>query len=204
MNDHSSGPNGPDLELLWVPQAVFGDGFPKPNPGTDGVTFAAVALKPESRGRIMLRSNSVWDEPIIDPKCVRIDTIFYFPVLTQTNICSYLSTESDLNVLVRGVRLLLRLARTHPVASKLYFKSNSINPSSPWWPGVADPNLVSTQSCVRLTAYNGVLDATTVPHRSQTAKSRRCCVARPSRLGIRCVLFPPFSLSFIGASPIFL
>ncbi|TBU23788.1 GMC oxidoreductase [Dichomitus squalens] len=123
VNDHSSGPGAPDLEILWVPQAVFGDGFPKPNKGTEGVTFAAVALKPESRGRIMIKSNSVWDAPIIDP--------------------NYLSTESDMNVLVRGIRLLLRLAHTDPVASKLQLKGNSINPSSPWWPGVADPNLIT-------------------------------------------------------------
>ena len=68
VNDHSSGPGAPDLELLWVPQAVFGDGYPKPNAGTEGVTFAAVALKPESRGRILIKSSSVWDAPIIDPK----------------------------------------------------------------------------------------------------------------------------------------
>ncbi|TBU42157.1 GMC oxidoreductase [Dichomitus squalens] len=123
VNDHSSGPGAPDLEIRWVPQAVFGDGFPKPTTGTEGVTFAAVALKPESRGRIMIKSNSVWDAPIIDP--------------------NYLSTESDMNVLVRGIRLLLRLAHTDPVASKLHLKGNSINTSSPWWPGVGDPNLIT-------------------------------------------------------------
>ena len=76
VNDHSSGPGAPDLELLWVPQAVFGDGFPKPDAKTDGVTFAAVALKPESRGRIMLRSNSVWDEPVIDPKYASVFILY--------------------------------------------------------------------------------------------------------------------------------
>ena len=68
VNDHASGPGAPDLELLWAPQAVFGHGFPKPSPSTDGVTFSAVALKPESRGQITLKSNSVWDTPLIDPK----------------------------------------------------------------------------------------------------------------------------------------
>ncbi|EJF58937.1 GMC oxidoreductase [Dichomitus squalens LYAD-421 SS1] len=123
VNDHASGPGGPDLELLWSPQAVFGRGFPQPSSSTDGVTFSAVALKPESRGQITLKSNSVWDAPIIDP--------------------NYLSTESDMNVLVRGVRLLLRLAHTDPVASKLDLKATSIDPSSPWWPGVADPNKIT-------------------------------------------------------------
>ncbi len=47
-----------------------------------------------------------------------------------------------MNVLVRGVRLLLKLAHTDPVASKLDLKPRGINASSPWWPGVADPDKV--------------------------------------------------------------
>lgn len=54
----------------------------------------------------------------------------------------YLSTESDMNVLVRGVRLILKLAHTDPVASKVDLKPRGISTSSPWWPGVADPNKV--------------------------------------------------------------
>ncbi len=54
----------------------------------------------------------------------------------------YLSTESDMNVLVRGVRVLLKLAHTDPVASKIDLKPHGISTSSPWWPGVADSNKV--------------------------------------------------------------
>ena len=70
VNDRSSGPYAPDLELVWVPQTVFADGFQKPSPGTAAVTLAAVALKPESRGRITLRSNNAFDIPYIDPQYV--------------------------------------------------------------------------------------------------------------------------------------
>ena len=62
----------PFLELLWAQQAVFGHGFPPPSPGTNGVTFSAVALKPESRGHITLKSNRIWDTPLIDPKSVKL------------------------------------------------------------------------------------------------------------------------------------
>ncbi|TBU23785.1 hypothetical protein BD311DRAFT_62654 [Dichomitus squalens] len=122
VNEHASVTGAPDLGLLWAPQAVFGHGFPKPSSSSDGVTFSAVALEPESRGRITLKSSRIWDTPLIDP--------------------NYLSMESDLNVLVRGVRL-LRLPHTDPVASKLGLKPSNIDPSSPWWQGVADPNRVS-------------------------------------------------------------
>ncbi|PIL26389.1 hypothetical protein GSI_12146 [Ganoderma sinense ZZ0214-1] len=125
VNDRSSGPDAPDLELVWAPQAAFADGFHKPSSDTAGVTFAAVVLRPESRGRITLRSTNAFDAPNIDPQ--------------------YLTTESDMNVLVRGVRLLLRLAHTDPVASKLDLKPRGINASSPWWPGVADPNQISDE-----------------------------------------------------------
>ncbi len=72
VNDRSSGPDAPDLELQWVPQAVFADGFQAPRLGTAGVTFTAVALKPESRGRITLKSSDPFDTPNIDPRCVHL------------------------------------------------------------------------------------------------------------------------------------
>lgn len=47
-----------------------------------------------------------------------------------------------MNVLVRGVRLILNLARTEPVVAKLDLKPQGITTASPWWPGVANPNEV--------------------------------------------------------------
>ncbi|RDX42747.1 GMC oxidoreductase [Lentinus brumalis] len=123
VNDRTSGPDVPDLELIWFPLTVFDDAFPKPPPGTSGLTLAAVALRPESTGSITLRSASVWDKPVIDP--------------------NYLSTESDMNILVCGARLLMRIARTEPLASKLALKPHATDLTSPWWPGDADPDWVS-------------------------------------------------------------
>ncbi|TFK87180.1 GMC oxidoreductase [Polyporus arcularius HHB13444] len=123
VNDRTSGPDVPDLELICFPLTVFDDAFPKPPPGTSGITLAAVALRTESRGRITLRSASAWDKSVIDP--------------------NYLSTESDMNILVCGVRLLMRIARTEPLASKLTLKPHATDPTSPWWPGDADPDWVS-------------------------------------------------------------
>ena len=142
VNDRSSGPDAPDLELLWAPHAVFADGAEVSIPGADGVTFEAIALKPESRGQITLKSTNAFDAPNIDPQCVRFHLNSYLN-LNLTGCSRYLSTENDINVLVRGVRLILQLAHTDPVASKLKLKPpHGINASSPWWPGVADPNKV--------------------------------------------------------------
>ena len=63
-----------------------------------------------------------------------------------------MSTENDMNVLVRGVRLILKLAHTDPVASKLALRHHGINASSPWWPGVADPNQVCLSVSVQMPA----------------------------------------------------
>ena len=70
VKDCTSGPGVPDIELIWFPLTVFDDKFPKPPAGTSGITLAAVSLRPESRGRITLKSTSAWDKPLIDPKYV--------------------------------------------------------------------------------------------------------------------------------------
>ena len=104
----------------------------------------------------------------------------------------YLSTDSDMNVLVRGVRLALKLAHTDPVSSKLDLKPRDVHTSSPWWPGVANPNKV----CSELPSLPPSAEA--VPHgrsranpfvlcRSQTTRSRRYCAARLNRRGTLCV-----------------
>ncbi|PIL26393.1 hypothetical protein GSI_12150 [Ganoderma sinense ZZ0214-1] len=123
IDDHSSGPDAPDLELLWAPHTVFTEGADVSSTSAGGVTFEAIALKPESRGRITLKSSDPSDPPNIDPQ--------------------YLSTENDMNVLVRGVRLILKLAHTDPIASKLHLKPREIDASNPWWPGAADPKKVT-------------------------------------------------------------
>ena len=53
-----------------------------------------------------------------------------------------------MNVLVRGIRLLMRIARTEPLASKLALKPHSTETTTPWWPGDADPDKACV--CVHL------------------------------------------------------
>lgn len=97
-----------------------------------------VALRPESEGSITLRSNSVWDHPLIDPKRVvpfELETI-------PTYCCSHFASENDLNVVLRGVRLLLKLARTEPVSSALNLSDQTKALEDIFWPGDADPDKV--------------------------------------------------------------
>ena len=87
VNDATSGPGAPDLELIWAPIVFMDHGFVQPPPGTMGVTMVrdmpllrtkvmvrsiqgAVSLRPESTGKITLKSNSIWDKPLINAKYV--------------------------------------------------------------------------------------------------------------------------------------
>ncbi|KAJ3486910.1 hypothetical protein NLI96_g3899 [Meripilus lineatus] len=114
VKDLSSGPNSPDLEFMWTP-AIVPDFFSSGKPGEHGITFSSVALKPESEGSIVLRSNSVWEKPLIDG--------------------NYFASENDVNVVLRGVRLLFKLARTEPLASVLDLRPQSADKDSYFWPG---------------------------------------------------------------------
>ncbi|CAE6509311.1 unnamed protein product [Rhizoctonia solani] len=86
--DSSSGHNSPDIELIAMPVAFKNHGL-EPVPSGD--------LMPTSTGSITLRSNSPFDPPVIDP--------------------NYLSTQHDVDVLVRGMRVALRLAQEEPLRS---------------------------------------------------------------------------------------
>ena len=57
---------------------------------------------------------------------------------------SYLAAENDLNVCVRGVRLLMKLARTEPLKAALELPGHSIDTDSMFWPGDADPDKVKS------------------------------------------------------------
>ena len=62
-----SSPNlsAPDLEFIFVPMLFQGEGLVKPR--EHGITIAAVALQPESRGTIRLASGDPLAKPLIDP-----------------------------------------------------------------------------------------------------------------------------------------
>lgn len=75
----------PDLEIAFTPAAFR-------NPGVHGFTLGSVVLAPKSRGRLFLQNNDPKTPPFIQPE--------------------YLTEAEDLDVLVAGVKLARRLART--------------------------------------------------------------------------------------------
>jgi len=62
----------PDLELLFCPVPFVDDGIGFPYEG-HGVVFGPILLRPQSRGRITLRSRDPRDKPIIDPQYLSDD-----------------------------------------------------------------------------------------------------------------------------------
>ncbi|KAI0640876.1 GMC oxidoreductase [Trametes meyenii] len=123
VNDLTSGSGAPDIELVWAPMAVFDEEFGKPPSDVSGVTLAAIALRPQSKGSVTLQSRSVWDAPLINP--------------------NLLAAESDINVLIRATRLVLRVARTEPLSSVLHPKPRAAKKDSPWWLCDVDPDKVT-------------------------------------------------------------
>ncbi|KAH9902635.1 GMC oxidoreductase [Cubamyces lactineus] len=96
--DTTSGPGAPDIELFFAPVGYKDHGSGVLPPG-DYFSLHGVLLRPTSTGTIRLKSNNPNDPPIIDPQ--------------------YLSTEHDVQVLVRAARLLARIVSTEPLASML-------------------------------------------------------------------------------------
>ncbi|KEP49227.1 GMC oxidoreductase [Rhizoctonia solani 123E] len=94
--DSTSGHNAPDLELIVMPIAFKNHGL-EPVPNGDLMTIGTVALRPTCTGKITLRSNDPFDPPVIDP--------------------NYLGTQHDVDVLVRGMRVALRLSQEEPLRS---------------------------------------------------------------------------------------
>ncbi|KAI0677748.1 GMC oxidoreductase [Trametes maxima] len=121
VHDRSSGPGAPDIEFAFTPLFAVDNGQRDPPKGTYGLTTGSILLKPQSAGHIELRSASVYDYPIIN--------------------ANYLSTESDWNVMIKSVRLLLRIANTSPLKDAL-----DIRPADElFWPGDADPDKITDE-----------------------------------------------------------
>ena len=55
---------------------------------------------------------------------------------------SYLCSESDINLLIRGVRLIIKLAHTEPLKSKLEFRYGNANKVDYFWLCDQDPETV--------------------------------------------------------------
>ncbi|KAK2462676.1 hypothetical protein APHAL10511_005292 [Amanita phalloides] len=95
--DSTPGPRAPDLELFVTPLGAEDHGRVTWDVGTYGLH--CYLLSPLSRGQVLLKSANPWDLPSVDP--------------------NYLQDPSDAAKLVRGVRLLSKIARAQPVASML-------------------------------------------------------------------------------------
>ncbi|TFK62260.1 alcohol oxidase [Pluteus cervinus] len=97
LRDSTSGPGAPDLEFFTTPLAYKEHGAV----GFDVHTYAlhVYLLKPTSFGNVFLKSANPWDLPGVDPK--------------------YLSTDEDVQKLLRGVRLLLQISQTAPLSTVL-------------------------------------------------------------------------------------
>jgi choline dehydrogenase len=66
IRDLTTGPNSPDIEIIWFP-LLTGD-FTSAPPKGCGLTVGAINLRSEGSGTITLKSPSIYDQPIIDHK----------------------------------------------------------------------------------------------------------------------------------------
>ncbi|KAH7108489.1 alcohol oxidase [Auriculariales sp. MPI-PUGE-AT-0066] len=101
VGDATTGENAPDIELFASPIAWWNHGLPTEQELPDSThnlcSISSVLLRPTSLGDVTLRSADPFDQPIINP--------------------NYLSTQHDVAVLRRSVRLLLTLSQSQPLAS---------------------------------------------------------------------------------------
>ncbi|OSD02316.1 GMC oxidoreductase [Trametes coccinea BRFM310] len=125
INDNSSGPGAPEIELAYTPFTVVNNGFTKVPRGTWGITAGSLLLKPESAGYIELRSSSVYDHPVIE--------------------ANYLATETDWNVMIQSVRLLLHIAHQPPLCDALDIRPSNGSQDDIFWPGDADPDKITDE-----------------------------------------------------------
>jgi len=88
----SEGTDRPDIQLHFGPSYSVNHGFD--NPDGHGFWLGALRLRPDSRGRVALRSTDPFDEPVIDPQ--------------------YLTEGEDLEILLEGVKLLREILQAEP------------------------------------------------------------------------------------------
>ncbi|KAF8516420.1 GMC oxidoreductase [Hysterangium stoloniferum] len=119
--DLTSGPKSPDIEFMWFPVLVVNNGFSAAPANVQGMIISALALKPESAGRVFLKTTSVWDKPIIHS--------------------NFFSSENDMKLIIRATQLLLKLIKTEPLASIVESTPLPGKSYDFLWPGnVSDPD----------------------------------------------------------------
>jgi choline dehydrogenase len=96
----------PDLEIVFAPTYFMNHGFA--NPEGHGYAIGMVLEHPESKGHIALRSNDPFQAPLIHP--------------------NYLASESDVSVLVEGIKIARRIAQAKALET---FRGAEV------WPGDA-------------------------------------------------------------------
>ncbi|RDB25944.1 Alcohol dehydrogenase [acceptor] [Hypsizygus marmoreus] len=95
--DSTSAPDSPDLEIFATCFAYKEHGRYMFRDHTFGIHVAL--LRPLSTGNIWLKSSSPWDNPIMDPR--------------------YLQAPEDVQRFIRAIKLICKIARTEPLASRL-------------------------------------------------------------------------------------
>ncbi|CAE6535768.1 unnamed protein product [Rhizoctonia solani] len=124
LEDTTSGPNAPDLEIACAALTFAQHGFRTAPPGEKAFTMAPVLLRPKSTGHITISSGNVWDSAVIEP--------------------NYFADPNDIKTLVQGVRLVLKIAHTKPLADKLIFKPNT-DKANVFFMGDQDPATVTDE-----------------------------------------------------------
>ncbi|KAF8521763.1 GMC oxidoreductase [Hysterangium stoloniferum] len=124
--DLTSGLKSPDIEFMWFPVLVVNNGFSAAPANMQGMTISALALKPESVGRVFLKTTSVWDKPIIHS--------------------NFFSSENDMKLIICATRLLLKLIKTEPLASIVESTPLPGKSYNFLWPGnVSDPDEITDE-----------------------------------------------------------
>ncbi|KZT35292.1 alcohol oxidase [Sistotremastrum suecicum HHB10207 ss-3] len=121
--DETSGKDAPDLELVWAPLAFLDHGFKTAPTGTEVFSLVATLLRPKSLGSLSLVSTDPFEKPRID--------------------ANYFAHQNDINVLIKGVRLCLRIARSRPLFNRLNLRSDNTDKDDVFWLGDADPDKVT-------------------------------------------------------------
>jgi len=109
----------PDLQFHFGPVLFMRHGFDSPE-GKRGFSIAATDLRPDSRGRVTLRSADPTDDPAIDPR--------------------YLTADGDLDTLVTGLKRAREVA--HDAALDRY-RAREL------WPEADDPDDAALRTHVR-------------------------------------------------------
>jgi choline dehydrogenase len=121
--DSTSGPECPDIELFVTP---IGYGGPSEKLRDPAFGLHAVALRPTSLGTVRLRSNDPFDNPVIDPRSAS----WLSPTEALTlGPHRYLTTHHDVEVLVKGIKALLRVTQAEPLASKVVDRTGDDDPT---------------------------------------------------------------------------